>query len=119
VVLGNLFEQLAPDVANRVEFDNVQGWASVLLKSRELPYNVNPSLTQRLTLAGAAGHVHLSSCMTVPIRPRSAFSILGRRFKARCGGGSADLRLWTRAACSPTPNQRAERGSYRRGQVIA
>ena len=47
VVLGNLFERLAPDVANRVEFDNVHGWASALLKSRRLPYNVNPSLTER------------------------------------------------------------------------
>jgi hypothetical protein len=48
VVLGNLFERLAPDVADRVEFDNVHGWASALLKSRRLPYNVNPSLTDRL-----------------------------------------------------------------------
>jgi superfamily I DNA/RNA helicase len=48
VVLGNLFERLAPDVAGRVEFDNVHGWASALLKSRRLPYNVNPSLTGRL-----------------------------------------------------------------------
>jgi UvrD-like helicase C-terminal domain/AAA domain len=48
VVLNNLFERLAPDVADRVEFDNVHGWASALLKSRRLPYNVNPTLTERL-----------------------------------------------------------------------
>jgi len=48
MVLENLFERLAPDVAGRVEFDNVHGWASALLKSRRLPYNVNPSLTERL-----------------------------------------------------------------------
>jgi mRNA-degrading endonuclease RelE of RelBE toxin-antitoxin system len=48
VVLGNLFERLAPDVVDRVEFDNLHGWASALLKARRLPYNVNPTLTDRL-----------------------------------------------------------------------
>jgi hypothetical protein len=48
VVLGNLFERLAPDVADRVTFDNLHGWASALLNARGLPYNVNPALTDRL-----------------------------------------------------------------------
>ncbi|MET4581972.1 hypothetical protein ABIE21_001462 [Conyzicola nivalis] len=47
-VLESLLERLAPDASDRVEFRGIYGFASDVLKSRGIPFDLQPEAAQRI-----------------------------------------------------------------------